>query len=171
MKKCVDPTCGKQFKNTHGSQIYCNSFCQKHAWYIKNTPNSNHYKVHKKFWETQTGIGFYWEIQGAKLLGATHTKFGKGCDLVWGSKLVDVKACNVFKRKKQDGKLTPSTRKGVWIFNRNKEKPCDFFLCYCLESNKPVKILLIPAISFPKSGITIGETSKYDKFIYPSVAL
>lgn len=156
MKQCISPVCKRRFVPAKRSQKYCAPSCLKHAWYLKNTPNKTHYDIDPKFWETQTGTGFYWEAQGAKLLNATHRKFSKGCDLLWGNKLVDVKSCNFYKQ--------------WWVFNRNKVKPCDFFLCYCLEDNKVTKILLIPEREFPLTGCSVGRKSKYDKFTYSPAA-
>ena len=151
---------------------YCSYLCVKRAWYLRNNPNTkSHLNSNQDFWKTQTGIGFKWEIEGAKLLGAEHlNSFSGGADLMWGEKLVDVKSCNLWKRKNKRGTPTKGEQHGVWVFNRNKIKPIDFFLCYCLKDDIPTKILLIPEKVFPKKGAVIGNISKYDKYkLCPSI--
>ena len=147
--------------------MYCSKNCVKRAWYFKKYPNTKSYFAkNPNFWKTETGKGFRWEKYSAKLLGAKHLKFNRyGADLDWNGKKVDVKSCNLYKRKIERGKLIKGNRLGWWVFNRNKEKDMDFFLCICLEENKPIKILLIPNNDFPKRGAVIGWKSKYDKFI------
>ena len=152
----------------YGNTKYCSVLCNKRAWYVKHNPNSNpHYIKNSDFWKTETGIGFKWEIYASKKLGAKHLKFnGSGGDLDWNGKIVDVKSCNLFKRKFHRGIKTSSNIKGYWVFNRNNIKPIDYFFCVCILGDNVHKTLLIPSKSFPKTGITVGWKSKYDKFLY-----
>ena len=145
---------------------YCSDICIKRAWYFRKYPNSaSFFNESKEFWGTSTGIGFTWEKYVADLLGATHLTFNKnGADLNWNGKLVDVKSCNLYKRKFKRGKKVLSEQSGVWVFNRNKPKKVDFFFCVALKDNVPFKKLLIPFKYFPKKGLVIGFNSKYDKF-------
>lgn len=147
--------------------IYCSTKCIKRASYLRRNPNVKSIFRDKSFWNTETGIGFKWERYIAKLIGANHIKFNKlGVDLEKDGLLIDVKASNLYKRKRKNGKVVNSDQSGVWVFNRNKEKKVDFFFCVCLINNKVNKILKIPSNKFSTSGITIGIDSKYDKFIF-----
>ncbi len=159
MNKCL--LCGLKTNRPK----YCSAKCVKHSWYLRKYPHKASFGK-KEFWATATGIGFTWEKWVAEKIGATHLPFNNGCDLNWKGKLIDVKAANLYKRKNKRGKPVLGEQKGVWVFNRNKKKPCDFFICVCLVDNKPRKILMIPAKNFPKKGCVIGNNSKYDRFIY-----
>lgn len=146
---------------------FCCKQCIKKAWYLRNSPNVRSYGLSDEFWNTETGIGFKWEKYVADLLGAKHLAFNNGgADLDWNGKLVDVKASNLYTRKNKRGKPVLSAQSGVWVFNRGKEKPVDFFFCIALKENKPVKMLLIPNEHFPKKGAVIGWSSSYDKYIF-----
>lgn len=146
---------------------FCCKQCIKKAWYLRNSPNVRSYGLSDEFWNTETGIGFKWEKYVADLLGAKHLEFNNGgADLDWNGKLVDVKASNLYTRKNKRGKPVLSEQSGVWVFNRGKEKPVDFFFCIALKENKPVKMLLIPNEHFPKKGAVIGWNSSYDKYIF-----
>ena len=152
-------------KRLYKQTKYCSVKCNKRAWYIRHNPNTKSYFANNPdFWKTETGIGFKWEIYASKKLGAKHLKFGRGADLDWNGKLIDVKASNLYKRKFKRSKPVKSEQKGYWIFNRNKIKPIDYFFCICLLKNKPYKIYLIPANKFPKVGLVLGHKSKYDKY-------
>lgn len=143
---------------------YCSTICMKRAWYLRKNPNS-YFSGNPNFWKTETGIGFKWEIAGAKLLGAKHLIFNKmGADLDWNGKMVDVKSCHLNKRKNKRGNPVKSEQMGCWTFNRGKNKQIDFFLCYCLVGEKAIKILLIPDEEFGESAIMVGHQSKFDKF-------
>src|SRR6478609_9639472 len=122
---------------------YCSSVCIKRAWYVSHHPDTRIHKRDADFWKTETGIGFKWEKFGAKLLGAKHLKFNSGgVDLNWNGLKVDVKAANIYKRKFKRGKAVNFTaQSGWWVFNRNKEKEVDWFLCIALLRNKPYKVL------------------------------
>lgn len=153
--KCI--FCGEN-KPTNRPK-FCSPKCVKRAWYCRRHPNC-FFNNSKKFWESETGMGYEWELWASKKLGATHLPFNKsGCDLDLNGLKLDVKVCNLYKSKR-----SPS---GQWVFNRGKTKPCDFFFCICLENDKVNKVLSIPNKNFPKRGATIGRVSKYDVFIIP----
>lgn len=161
MNKCL--MCKKETKRPK----FCCKKCIKRAWYLRNSLNTKSYGISDEFWNTETGIGFKWEKYVAKLLGAKHMVFNKnGADLEWNGKLVDVKASNLYTRKNKRGKPVSSQQSGVWVFNRGKEKPVDFFFCIALKDNKPVKMLLIPSDKFPKVGAVIGWKSSYDRYMF-----
>jgi hypothetical protein len=144
---------------------YCSDKCNKRSYYLRQNPNcKSSFNKNPEFWKTETGIGFKWERWGSKLIGAKHLEFGKGADLDWNGKQVDVKSSNLYKRKFRRGEPVKSEQKGYWVFNRNKKKPIDYFLCICLLNNKPFKVLLIPDNKFPASGLVIGWKSQYDIF-------
>lgn len=148
---------------------YCSKKCVQQAWYLRTTPSHAFGNNDSLFWTSETGKGFKWELEGAELLTATHLPFnGEAADLDWNGKRVDVKSCELYQRKKKRGKPVKREQGGVWVFHRHKPKPMDFFLCFCLVSGKPTKILLIPDKEFPLGGITIGWKSKYDIHIIPS---
>lgn len=142
---------------------YCSNLCNKRAWYVRHNPNAKSYFVkNPEFWKTTTGIGFKWEKYAAKMLGAKHLMFGKGADLDWKGRAVDVKVCNLYKRKSKRGKLVKKEQAGWWVFNRNKRKPIDYFYCICLKDGEPVKRLLIPNAVFPNKSLVIGANSRYN---------
>lgn len=142
---------------------YCSVVCIKRSWYLRKYPNKKTYfSGNPDFWKTSTGIGFKWEKWAAKFLEAKHLEFTKGVDLEWNGKSVDVKVSNIYRRKFKRGLLIKGKQFGNWVFNRNKEKPVDFFFCIALLNGKPVKKLLIPEDKFPKKGMVIGKKSKYD---------
>lgn len=162
MNKCL--LC-KRDKGTRPK--FCSKKCIKQSWHLRNHPNSKCFNRDKEFFKTSTGIGFTWERYVANLLKAKHLTFNNGPDLDKDGTLIDVKACNLYRRKFKRGMPVKQKQSGNWIFNRNKEKPIDFFCCVCLVNNKPKKILMIPSKSFPKKGATIGWNSKYDCFSIP----
>ena len=69
----------------------------------------------------------------------------------------------------QRGKPT-GKRIGHWIFNRDKIKDMDYFLCISLIDGRPFRIYLIPNNDFPKVGACIGWTGKYNKFIFKEIS-
>lgn len=159
-KQCALPTDRPKF---------CSVKCCKQFWYLSHS-DSVHYNISDDFWKTKTGIGLRWEKFAAELLGATHNLFaGSDADLVWKGLLVDVKASNLYRRKEKSGKAVKNEQSGWWVFNRNKEKPIDFFLCVALIEDKPFRVFLIPSEFFPKKGAVIGWKSKYNKFIYQTI--
>jgi hypothetical protein len=159
--KCI--FCDSQ---TRGKNKYCSTKCIKRAYYVRKNPDVQSFFIkNSNFLQTETGIGFKWEKYIADLIGAEHLEFNYGgVDLQKDGKLIDVKACNLYKRKFKRGKPVKKEQSGNWIFNRNKVKPVDYFFCVCLIDDKPVKILKIPSEHFPLKGATIGQKSKYDKF-------
>ena len=145
---------------------YCSVKCIKRASYIKKNPDTKIMGISKDFWKTETGIGYKWEKYIAKRIGATHMEFNRaGCDLEKDGELIDVKACNLWRRQYKRGVPVKKEQTGVWVFNRNKMKPCDTFYCVCLDNNKLVKVLKIPACEFGTRGITMGEKSKYNEYV------
>lgn len=132
---------------------------------MRNINPNSYFNDNDDFWKTETGIGFTWEKWVANKIGAEHLEFNKnGCDLSLDGHKIDVKAANAWRRKTRNGENLKKKQAKVWVFNRNKVKPCDIFICVCLENNTPVKVLEIPSKVFPLSGITIGTNSKYDVY-------
>ena len=84
-------------------------------------------------------------------------------DLEWMNKKIDVKSCNLYKRKKKRGKPVKKEQSGWWIFNKNKGF-ADFYFCICLVENIPLRYYLIPKEEF-KNGISIGQRSSFDKYL------
>jgi len=152
-------------KYNHNLIKYCSVKCNKNAYRVRQNPNVKSLCIkNPDFWKTETGIGYKWEKYVAKKIGAEHIKFNyRGEDLRLGNLKIDVKACELYKRKRktQRGAKVGSVF-GNWIFNRNNIKPMDYFYCVCLIKGKPVKELYIPADKFGFKGITIGNKSKYD---------
>ncbi len=149
---------------------YCSVKCIKRAWYLKNNPEIRSYlNNNPKFWESETGIGFKWEKYAAKLLKAKHLEFNNGPDLDWNGIGVDVKVCNLYKRKnKRNKKCDINKQKGWWVFNKNNDKKeVKYFFCICLKEDGNIeKQLLIPSNKFLGNGITVGSKSKFDEFIF-----
>lgn len=84
-------------------------------------------------------------------------------DIEWNNKKIDVKSCNLYKRKLKRGKKVNNCG-GWWTFNKNKGYADEYF-CMCLIDDRPVKIYLIPNKAF-SNGITIGKKSnKFDKYL------
>lgn len=160
--KCI--LCGEPTKKTNR---YCSTRCIKRAHYLRKYPDcKSHINNNPEFWETETGIGFKWEKFIAKKLGATHLEFNKGgADLQLGDELIDVKASQPYHRKHKRGKKITGETANLWIFNRNKIKPVDWFVCVCLSGKSVVKILKIPSRAFTRTGISVGVNSKYNKYI------
>ena len=146
---------------------FCSKVCIKRAWYLNHTSRTVRSLGKREFFNSTTGTGYKWELEAAKMLSAEHLPFNNGIsDITWNGKRIDVKAANIYKRKNKRGAPVKGPQKGVWIFNRNKEKPTDFFMCFCLVDGKPEKILLIPGAIFPKKGIAVGDKSKYDMYSF-----
>lgn len=87
----------------------------------------------------------------------------KPYDIEWNGLKIDVKTCNLYKRKFKRGvKVNKSS--GWWVFNKNKGYS-DKYFCICMIENIPVRYYLIPKEDFNK-GITIGQKSiKFDKYL------
>jgi len=157
-------------KKGEARKKYCSTTCIKKAWYLRTTSSHSLGNRDPLFWDSETGKGFHWEQEGSRLLDAIHLPFNHGgnrADLQWQDKLVDVKSCELYRRKFKRGKAIKKEQSGVWVFHRNGEKLMDYFLCFCLENDIPQKVLLIPSHDFPSSGITIGRKSRYDIYIIP----
>lgn len=123
---------------------YCSIQCIKRAYYLRVKPNTKSYLNNNPlFWKTETGIGFKWEQYAAKVLNAKHIPFNNGPDLIKDSIGIDVKVCNLYKRKLKRGKKVDN--KGWWVFNKNNEKQSvKYFFCICLNGENIEKQLLIP---------------------------
>lgn len=132
---------------------FCSVRCIKRASYARCNPDVKMLGRNKQFWQTETGIGYKWELYVVKKLNGTHMPFNtNGIDLVADIGTVDVKVCEKYNTQ--------------WVFNRNKKKTnIDWYYCVCLEKGKPVKELLIPSKNFKSCGITVGTVSpKYDQY-------
>ena len=87
----------------------------------------------------------------------------KPYDITWKGLKIDVKSCNLYKRKLKRGKSVKKSS-GWWVFNKNKGY-ADKYFCICMIENIPVRYYLIPKENFNK-GITIGQRSvKFNKFL------
>jgi hypothetical protein len=155
MNKCIlcDASHTRCKPNSHTlPALYCSTRCVKRASYLRKNPNARSIERTEEFWDTETGIGYKWEIYVAnKVSGGEHVPFNKdGVDVVSDMGNLDVKA--------------GEKSRNQWVFNRNRKKPhIDFYYCVCLEGGKPVKELLIPSERISgKVGITVGNKSKYD---------
>jgi len=85
-------------------------------------------------------------------------------DFFWNNEKIDLKVCELYKRKFKRGKSIKKTT-GWWTFNRNGSE-ADFMICIGLINNKPFRVFKIPEKVFPKSGVTITPLeSKYNKFV------
>lgn len=147
---------------------YCSVTCIKRSYYIRKNPNCKSYLTNNPdFYTTQTGIGFYWEKYVANKTGGTHIPFNKnGVDVVSSLGNLDVKVCELYRRKSKCGKpININSQYGWWVFNKNKPKiNIDFYYCICLVEGKPIKELCIPTSEFKTGGITVGNKSKYDSY-------
>lgn len=99
------------------------------------------------------------------LTGATDMNkdgLNKPFDLLWNGKKIDVKSCNLFKRKRKRGKKVKECS-GWWVFNTRND--VDYYLCACMIENMPERYYLIPA-NATQSGISIGYyKSKFNKYL------
>lgn len=169
--------CGKEIpkervdrkKKKGGRLKYCSKICNKNSWRFKNSNVKNSTVRDGAGFGSTTQKGLFWENYIAKKLdGAicvSNERMNQVSDVIWNGMKIDVKSCNLFKRKIHHGKPAKNLF-GWWVFNRNSfKKEIDYFACVCVIKNKVEKIYLIPTSEFPKSGITIGQKSKYDKFL------
>lgn len=91
----------------------------------------------------------------------------KPYDIEWEGMRVDVKSCNLYKRKLV-GERKVKNCAGWWVFNKNKGVS-DKYFCICLINDVPVRYYMIPAKDFG-GGITIGQVSKkFDKYLLKKV--
>lgn len=169
--KCL--FCKNIFDNKLKNKMYCSLQCTKKMWYNKRKSNSLHNNP-DGFYKTETGRGYKWEKYVADLLKAKHLEFnGRNevtfrADIEWNGKFIDVKSSLLNKRKNKRGVPVVKEQMGFWNFKPSYIKDnIDYVFCVCVnEIDIPVKLLLIPSKEYPKMGLTIGHTSKYDKYIY-----
>lgn len=147
---------------------YCSDLCNKRSHYLRKGKFKTSTLLTPDIISSETHKGFYWEKKVAEILGGkclSEDRMNQDIDLVWNGKNVDVKVCELYKRKTKRGKKVKNTT-GWWVFNRNKIKSIiDLFVCVCLHQDKVVKMYAIPSDAFPKSGVTIGGESKYDVYL------
>ena len=99
------------------------------------------------------------------LYGSKHMNgevMNREFDILWNGKRVDVKTCELYKRKLKRGK--PAKSSGWWVFNKNKASS-DLYFCICLLDGKPLRAYMIPAKEFG-GGITIGWNTRHDKYLF-----
>jgi len=151
----------------HSRVKYCSEICNKRSWYYRNVKVNNPVRGGFKQPVSESQKGYYWEEWATKLLqGAVNVNqdvLNQSYDLLYKGDKIDVKSCNLYKRKLKRGK--PANSKGWWVFNRNKRSEIDYFLCICLIEDKPFKTYMIPSLVFPEKGCVIGWKSKYDKYL------
>lgn len=88
-------------------------------------------------------------------------------DIEWKGNRIDVKSCELYKRKSRRGK-TDAKCGSWWVFNKNKND-ADYYFCICLVEGEPKKYYMIPLCDFNK-GITIGHVSKkFDKYLINNI--
>jgi len=116
---------------------------------------------------SETWKGRRAEIMALKLLPNSIDNncgvMNKDFDILWNGLKIDVKSCNLYKRKMQRGR--PVLNSSGWrVFDKNKGYS-DYYLYFCMINNIPNKIYLIPKEDF-HNGITVGQKSiKFDKYI------
>ncbi|MFA6006928.1 MAG: hypothetical protein WC764_04375 [Candidatus Paceibacterota bacterium] len=114
-----------------------------------------------------TWLGRKWEKWLASKLNAVDVNadgMGKPYDLLWDGKRIDVKAHNLYRRKKKRGRPVGKVG-GWWAFSRGIGE-CDYYFCLCLINGILEKAFLIPSSKLPKSGTTIGwKSKKYAEYL------
>ena len=155
----------------HKKVRYCSTECIKRASYVRTHKfkSSSYIPSSESEWvNTGTGKGRIWEIFVANLTKGELQPYGSHFDILIDGKRIDVKSCNLYKRKNKRGKAikNPEKQIGWWVFNRNSgEIEVDSFICIGLIDNKPIKIYKIPSRQF-RNGIVISpRKSKFDEFI------
>src|SRR3990167_3737248 len=139
---------------------YCSTLCIKRLWNIR------HLKLKESIGLDNRPKGIAWEEWFIKKFGAKRPQraLNTPFDFFWGGDKIDLKVCELYKRKRRRGKLVKKAN-GVWAFNRNGDD-ADFMLCIGLIKDKIVRVFKIPNVNFPKTGATIGvKKSKYDKYL------
>jgi len=81
-------------------------------------------------------------------------------DTEYNGKTIDIKGSRPYVRKNRADTIQ-------WTFSRtSKEQLPDYFLCICYDGGEnPIKSYMIPGDVFPRSGITAGDKSKWDKYL------
>lgn len=143
---------------------YCSNKCVKRAWRLKNNIGVSFFHPNNRaaWYKTQTGIAYKWELYAEKILGGKWQGFCAPYDVIWKDKKIDVKVCELYFKKPY--------KSGQWVFNKHsrgvrRDKKLDYLFCIGLVNGKPKKIWLIPYDSV-KTGITIGQKSKYDRYLF-----
>lgn len=135
---------------------YCSILCIKRMW------NILHLNIKKSFVLGNPQKGIMWEEWFIRKFNAIRPQRALNIpyDFLWNNEKIDLKICELFKRKFKRGK--PANSSGVWIFNRNGNG-ANFIICIGLINDKPIRFFKIPNTIFPKTGATIGlYRSKYD---------
>jgi hypothetical protein len=89
----------------------------------------------------------------------------KGFDIIWDGKKIDVKSCNLYKRKNKRGKpVNINNQFGWWSFNKCSGT-ADYYFCICNINDVPKKIYMIPKEKY-KNGITISRSSNLDNYLF-----
>jgi hypothetical protein len=103
------------------------------------------------------GIGRKYELLALKILQGSIDRnkdnFHGKWDIEWNGKKIDVKSKS-------------EIRKGGWDFvgRKDNDEP-DYYLLFCVDNNKVVKLLFIPKDIFGKGCYISSMKSKYDKYI------
>ena|SRR3990167_770330 len=140
---------------------YCSILCIKRAWNLRK------YNPKESIFIGNPQKGVKWEEWFIKKFGAIRPSksFNTPYDFNWNNEKIDLKICELYKRKKKRGKLVKNTV-GWWTFNRNGNG-ADFMICLGLLNNQIMKVYKIPNKEFPKTGATISPAkSKYNRFLF-----
>jgi len=133
--------------------------------------NIRHLNIKNSFALGNPSKGIAWEEWFIKKYGAVRPKkeLNTPFDFFWNNEKIDLKVCELYKRKIRRGKSVKKTN-GWWTFNRHSNNT-DFILCIGLINNKPIRFFKIPNNLFPKTGATISPMhSKYDCFIFNPIS-
>ena len=132
-------------KNMRWKVKWCSIACRSRAFRRKNGQGES--------------FAFRAEELASEMYNCTVDRKSK-VDTIIEGKLVDIKASKPYKRPNR-----PNTE--YWVFNRSsKEQKPDYFLCMCFDKNENlVRTYEIPGEEFPDRGITIGQKSKWDKYL------
>ena len=139
--------------------IYCSDLCNKRAWYLRHNESKN------SIFSGNPQKGIKWEEWFIERFGAKRPSrsLNTPFDFFWNNEKIDLKVCELYKRKFKRGKPVNKTV-GCWTFNRNSDN-FDFAVCIGLINNEVTRVFKIPNKDFPKSGITVSPIkSKYGKF-------
>lgn len=147
--------------------IYCSIKCNQRAWIDRKNSKITHFYLNSQDWlKTCTGKGWLWEKFIANLINGKWQGFGKPVDIICNGEKIDVKSCELYKRKKKRGKeINQEIQSGWWVFNRNKNVGCDFFICIGLINGIPQKIFKIPNNVFKKGLVISPHKSKYNQYL------